>query len=54
LRESGSRAKDAQCISDIGLSGTYHIVKVMLCWIAQNIVGACTSRTAGRRRVRLR
>jgi hypothetical protein len=48
LRESGSRAKDAQRISDIGLSRTYHIVKVMLRRIAQNIVGACTSRTAGR------
>jgi hypothetical protein len=54
LCEFGSGAKDAQRISDIGLSGTYHIVKVMLCWIAQNIVGACTSRTAGRPRGRPR
>lgn len=54
LRESGSGAEDAQRISDIGLSGTYHIVKVILCWIAQNIVGACMSRTAGLRRGRPR
>ena len=54
LCEFGSGAKDAQGISDIGLSGTYHIVKVTLRWIAQNIFGARAGRTAGRRGTRSR
>jgi hypothetical protein len=54
LREFGSRAKDAQGGSDIGLSGTYHIVKITLRRIAQNIVGARAGRTAGRRGTRSR
>jgi len=54
LCESGSGAKDAQGSSDIGLSGTYHIVKITLRWIAQNIVGARAGTTAGRRGTRSR
>ena len=54
LCEFGSGAKDAQGSSDIGLSGTYHIVKITLRWIAQNIVGARAGTTAGRRGTRSR
>jgi hypothetical protein len=54
LCEFGSGAKNAQGISYISLSGTYHIVKITLRWIAQNIIGARAGRTAGRRGTRSR
>jgi hypothetical protein len=54
LCEFGSGAKDAQGSSDIGLSGTYHIVKITLRWITRNIFGARAGRTAGRRGTRSR
>jgi len=49
LCESRPVAQDAQCVADIGLSGTCHIVKVTQQLLAQNIVGARAGVTAGRR-----
>lgn len=50
LCEPGSGSERAYRASDVGLSGTYHIVKVARRRVAaQNIVGARADGTAGRR-----
>jgi hypothetical protein len=49
LCEPGSSAQDTQRVTDFGLSGTCHIVKVAQRSLAQNIVGARAGVTAGRR-----
>jgi hypothetical protein len=49
LCEPSAGSQDAYRVADFGLSGTYHIVKVALRLLAQNIVGARAGRTAGRR-----
>jgi hypothetical protein len=49
LCESSSCAQNAECVADIGLSVTCHIVKVAQRLLAQNIVGARAGVTAGRR-----